>query len=56
MSTMEAIKFVMFYGMEIVVVALVGITLFAGLYQLFRDKVRQSRASKPTAAPEIARR
>jgi len=55
MSTMEAIKYLMFYGMEIVVVALVGITLFAGLYQLIRDKVR-SRVSTPAAAPETARR
>ena len=52
MSTMEAIKYLMFYGMEIVVVALVGVTLFAGLYQLVRDKVRQSRVSTPVAAPE----
>jgi hypothetical protein len=56
MSAMEAIKFVMFYGMEIVVVALVGITLFAGLYQLIRGKVRQSRASKPAVTPETIRR
>ena len=55
MAVMETIKFVMFYGLEIVVVALVGITLFAGLYQLIRDKVRQSRVS-PTATPETARR
>ncbi len=56
MATMEVIKFVMFYGMEIVVVALVGITLFAGLYQLIRDKVRQSRAAALAKAPETARR
>ena len=43
MLTMEAIKFVMLYGMEIVVVALVGVTLFAGLYQLVQGKVRESR-------------
>jgi hypothetical protein len=43
MLAMEAIKFVMLYGMEIVVVALVGVTLFAGLYQLVQGKVRESR-------------
>ena len=56
MSTMEAVKFIMFYGVEIIVVALVGITLFAGLYQLIRDKVRQSRGSALVVAPETARR
>ena len=56
MGTMEAIKFVAMYGLEIVVVALVGITLFAGLYQLIRDKVRQSRGSAPVVSPETARR
>jgi len=54
MGTMEAIKFMMLYGMEIVVVALVGITLFAGLYQFIRDKVR-GRVSTPSTA-ETARR
>jgi len=52
METMETVKFVVLYGLEIIVVALVGVTLFAGLYQLVRDKVRQSRVSTPTAAPE----
>lgn len=48
MLTMEAIKFVMLYGMEIVVVALVGVTLFAGLYQLVQGKVRESRRHDQT--------
>lgn len=52
---MEAVKFVMLYGMELVVISVVGATLLAGLYQLVRDKVR-SRASAPTAAPETAKR
>ena len=56
MALMETVKFIMFYSMEIVVVVLVGITLFAGLYQLIRDKVRQSRGSAPVVAPETARR
>jgi len=45
---METIKFVMFYGMEIVVVALVGVTVFAGLYQLIRAAIRR-RASSPAS-------
>jgi hypothetical protein len=51
---MEAIKFVAMYGLEIVVVALVGITLFAGLYQLIRDKARGSVSTSSTS--ETARR
>jgi len=50
---MEAIKFVMFYGLEIVVVGLVGVTVLAGLYQVARDKIR-SRVTTP--APETAKR
>jgi hypothetical protein len=30
----------------------VGVTLFAGLYQLVQDKVRQRRVSTPAVAPE----
>ena len=56
MALVETVKFIMFYSMEIVVVVLVGITLFAGLYQLIRDKARQSRVSAPAATPEAARR
>jgi hypothetical protein len=48
MALMETIKFVMFYSLQVAVVAPVGIALFAGLYQLIRDKARQSRA--PAAA------
>jgi hypothetical protein len=53
METMETVKFVALYGLEIIVVALVGVTLFAGLYQLVRDKAR-GRVSTPTT--ETARR
>ena len=56
MALVETAKFIMFYSMEIVVVVLVGITLFAGLYQLIRDKVRQSRVSTRAGTPETARR
>jgi hypothetical protein len=37
---MEAIKFLMFYAIEVVVVGLLGLTLLAGVYQLVRDKAR----------------
>ena len=50
---MEAIKFVMFYGLEIVVVGVVAVTLLAGLYQLVRDKMRSGAT---TGTPEIAKR
>ena len=48
MTSMETIKFLMFYTLQVSVVALVGITLLAGLYQFVQDKVRQRRV--PTAA------
>jgi len=54
MEIMEVIKFVMMYGLEIVVVALVGITVLAGLYQLVRDRVRQP--DTPTVSAETVRR
>ncbi len=54
MAIMETIKFVMFYSLEVVVVALAGIAVFAGLYQLVRDKVRQSRVSGSPATPKAA--
>jgi hypothetical protein len=56
MEIMEAIKFVALYGLEIVVIVLVGVTLIAGLYQLIRDKVRESRAPTPTAIQEPVKR
>jgi hypothetical protein len=42
---MEIVKFIMFYGLEITVVGLVGLTLLADLYQLVRDAIR-SRAAE----------
>jgi len=63
MEIMEAIKFVAFYGLQSVVIALVGVTLVAGLYQLIRGKVqaaqdrqRRSRAQNPTAVNEPVER
>ncbi len=56
MAIMETIKWLMFYGMEIVVVALVGIALLAGLYQLAQGKARQRRASSAPETAETTRR
>ncbi len=44
-TMMEAIKFLAFYSLEVIVVALVGVTLLAGLYQLVRDKARSHVSS-----------
>jgi hypothetical protein len=56
-DTMLTIKFVVLYGLEVFVVAVVGATVIAGLYQLIRDrvrgvldKVRERRAPAPAAA------
>ena len=42
-SIMLAIKFVLFYGMEIIVLAVVGVVLVAGLYQFIRNQIRVVR-------------
>ncbi len=44
---MLAIKYVLFYGMEVVVVAIFGITLIAGLYELVHDKLVDLWAVSP---------
>jgi hypothetical protein len=56
-SIMLTIKFVTLYGLEVFVVAVVGATVIAGLYQLIRgpvrgilDKVRERRVPAPAAA------
>ncbi len=56
-STMLTVKFVVLYGFEVFVVAVVGATVIAGLYQLVRsqvsgvlDRVRERRAPVPAAA------
>lgn len=63
MGILEAFKFATLVVLEAVVIALVGVTLIAGLYQLIRDQVRAvrekqraSRAPTPTAVRERARR
>jgi hypothetical protein len=58
-STMLTIKFVALYGLEVFVVAIVGATVIAGLYQLIRNQVRVllARARERRAlAPAAARR
>jgi len=52
MDNVEFVKFIIMYGFEVIVVALVGIVLFAGLYQLVRDKVR----GRALVVPEATRR
>jgi hypothetical protein len=37
---METFKLVVMYALEVIVVAVVGITLVAGVYQLARDQLR----------------
>jgi Flp pilus assembly protein TadB len=61
MEIMEAIKFLAFYGMQSVVIALVGITVVAGLYQFVRDRVRGRQEKRreehiPMAVHEPAER
>ncbi|MBN1317482.1 MAG: hypothetical protein JXA42_18515 [Anaerolineales bacterium] len=51
METMEIVKYVSFYAMEAIVVALVGVTLFAGLYQLVRDALRRKEPATPVTQP-----
>ena len=41
---MEAIKYIMFYAMEAAVVGLVMTVLVAGVYQIVRDAIADSRA------------
>lgn len=37
------IKFVLFLAMELFVIGVVGAVLIAGLYQIVRDRIRESR-------------
>ena len=39
-SIMLTVKFVLMYGLVVFVVAVVGATLLAALYQLIRDRIR----------------
>ena len=42
-NVMLAIKHLMFLALELSVFVMIGAVLVAGLYQLVRDKVRESR-------------
>jgi len=42
-SVMLAIKFVMFVALEVTVLAVIGAVVVAAVYQIVRDKVRESR-------------
>jgi hypothetical protein len=45
MEIMETVKFVALYALEGFVIAVVGATVVAGVYQLIRDKVRFAAGS-----------
>jgi hypothetical protein len=52
-SIMVIVKMGLMYALEVFVVAVVGVTLIAGLYQLIRSRVRgigEQFASPPAAA------
>jgi hypothetical protein len=42
-NTFLTIKFVLFLAMELFVIGAVGAALIAGLYQIVRDRIRESR-------------
>ena len=42
-NVMLAIKYLMFLALELSVFVVIGAVLVAGLYQIVRDKVRESR-------------
>jgi hypothetical protein len=54
-ETMETFKLVAMYALEVVVVAAVGATVLAGLYQLIRDRVRSLSASASRRRPAVER-
>jgi hypothetical protein len=43
-SIMLTVKFAIFYGFELFVVATLGAAMVAGLYQVIRDRIRRDRA------------
>jgi len=45
-TLMISIKFLMFYALEFIVIALVGGLIIVGLYHLLRSKVRQLSAAR----------
>jgi hypothetical protein len=58
-GTMLTVKFVVLYGFEVFVVAVVGATVLAGLYQLVRNQARAFLArvhERHALAPAAARK
>jgi len=52
-NIMLTIKYLMFLALELSVFVVIGAVLVAGLYQIVRDKVRESRR-RDQVAPEAA--
>ena len=50
---MLALKFLVFFALESTVLIVIGAILIAGLYQIVRDKVRESRR-QDEIAPETS--
>lgn len=42
-TTMLGVKYMFFIGLEVFVFAVMGAALLAGLYQIVRDRIRESR-------------
>lgn len=55
-TAMLGIKYVLFLALELFVIAAMGAALIAGLYQVVRDKIRESRRldEVATEAPPAA--
>jgi len=51
-SIMLTIKFIMFLAMEVIVLAVIAGVLIAGLYQIVRDRVLESRR-RDQITPEV---
>jgi hypothetical protein len=59
MEIMEMVKFVALYALEVFVIATVGATLLAGLYQLIRDSIRSTSSETGESrvpAPALAQK
>ena len=50
-SIMLTIKFIMFLAMQVTVLAVIAGVVLAGLYQIVRDKVLESRRQDQIAEP-----
>jgi hypothetical protein len=54
-SIMLAIKYLLFYGMAVIVLVLIGAVLIAALYPFVRDQVRILRRG-PFVQPTVSRK